>query len=370
MNTKKNCKPKIATIAFHRAINYGALLQVYALQKKIEDLGGECIILDYRNALLESKHKKMKITYCKSVVDLRRLTFLAKDNNKKYDKFKVFSNEYLKLSNLYETIDELKKDEKNYDKFITGSDQVWNSNITGGDPAYFLNFTDDISKRNSYAASFGFEEIPEEHRELYYDMLKDYNYMSVREEQGANIIKSLFNKDIPTVIDPTLLVSKEEWYQMSIDYKKHKRYILIYGFGGSKNLMGFAQNLSKKTGCKIVHISNPYFKKIGWKYERSPGPKEFLGLVKNAEYVLTNSFHGTAFSINFNKNFFVEFLPESQNVNSRLINILKLFDLEDRQIMSEDTSISDNVIDFERVNKMLDFERNKSQQFLKDLINR
>lgn len=366
LNKKK--QPKIATIAFHRAINYGALLQVYALQNKIEDLGGECTVLDYRNDLLESKHKKMKLSYCKTIVDLRRYIFLSKGNNRKYEQFRLFSNYYLNLSKPYEVLEELKKDEKKYDKFITGSDQVWNGAITDLDPAFFLNFIDGVSKKNSYAASFGFDNIPEEHRKQYYNMLKDYNYISVRESQGANIIKNLVNRDVPVVLDPTLLISKEKWYELCIDYTKHEKYILIYGFGRCENLIKIAKILSKKKRCKIVHIANPYFKKIGCKYERAPGPREFLGLFKNAEYILTNSFHGTAFSINFNKEFFVELLQHGQNVNSRLENILTLFGLEERQIFSNDISISENSIDYGKVNKVLDLERNRSIEFLNKLI--
>ncbi|GAB1431748.1 hypothetical protein MASR2M29_03730 [Spirochaetota bacterium] len=124
MQNRKN-RSKIATIAFHRATNYGALLQVYALQNKIEDLGGECTVLDYRNDLLESEHKKMKLSYCKNIVDLRRYIFLSKGNNNKHDQFRLFRNDYLNLSKPYEALEELKKDEKKYEKFITGSDQVW-----------------------------------------------------------------------------------------------------------------------------------------------------------------------------------------------------------------------------------------------------
>ena len=126
-------------------------------------------------------------------------------------------------------------------------------------------------------------------------MLRNYNYMSVREKQGAQIIKRLLDKDVPVVLDPTLLVTKEKWFKLADGYTKYKNYILIYGFGSSNNLIEFARNLSKKTGYKIIHIANPYFRKIGFTYERAVDPKGFLGLFKNAKYIITNSFHGTAF---------------------------------------------------------------------------
>lgn len=367
MNMNIN-KPKIATIAFQRAINYGAVLQVYALQRKIEELGGTCTVLDYRNRLLESKHKEMRISDSKSIKDYIRFVFLSRNHNKKYRAFRKFSKKYLNLSKPYYNVQELKEDVNNYDKFITGSDQVWNGNISETDPAYFLDFVNNIVKKNSYAASFGFKEIPKGKEYKYYNMLKNYNYMSIREKQGASIIKDLINKDVDVVLDPTLLLSKEQWYEIIKDYTKHKDYILIYGFAGSENQIEFAKNLSRKTGYKIIHIANPYFRKLGFIYERAPGPREFLGLFKNAKYIVTNSFHGTAFSINLNKEFFMELLPESSGVNSRLEDILDLFELRDRQILSTDISIIDRPIDYIKVNQILEEEREKSLAFLEKII--
>ena len=366
---KENFKTNIATIAFHRAINYGAVLQVYALQKKIEELGGNCTVLDYRNNSLESKHRETKIGDCKTIKDYIRFIILSKNNNLKHKAFRAFSESYLNLSKPYYTIDELKKDEQKYDKFITGSDQVWNGNLSNTDPAYFLDFVSNSRKKNSYAASFGFEKVPDNKVGDYYNMLKDYNEMSVRENQGAKIIKELLGVDVETVLDPTLLLTKEEWFEIAEDYTKNEKYILIYGFGGAKYKMNFAKNLSKKTGCKIVHIVNPYFNERGILYEKSLGPKEFLGIFKNAQYIVTNSFHGTAFAINFNKEFFVEPLSEAFGTNSRLTNILDLFGLKDRLIFSEDISMYDKAIDYDNVNKVLNGERKNSLEFIRKIIN-
>jgi len=366
---KDNSIPNIATISFHRAINYGAVLQVYALQESIKNLGGNCTVLDYRNDVLEKIHSESKIGDCKTIKDFRRFIFLSRNNNLKNKAFRSFCENNLNLSKPYFTIDELQKDEYKYDKFITGSDQVWNGSISKMDPAYFLNFVNDIEKKNSYAASFGFEVIQDEQINDYFNLLKEYNSMSVREIQGAKIIKELLGKDIEIVLDPTLLLSKEQWLEIAEEYLSNENYILIYGFGGAKHKMQFAKNLSKKTGCKIVHIANPYFNKLGIQYEKALGPKEFLGIFKNAEYIVTNSFHGTAFAINFNKEFFVELLPEALNVNSRLTNILDLFRLKNRLIFSEDVSLSDEVIDYACVNKILDRERKNSLKFLREVVN-
>ena len=132
--------------------------------------------------------------------------------------------------------------------------------------------------------------------------------------------------------------------------------------------MSLAKNLSQKTGYEIVIISNNYKKSTVVKYEKAAGPEDFLGLFKNVEYVITNSFHGTASSINLNKQFFTELLPESSGVNSRFEDILELFDLRNRQILNRDISIIDTPIDYAKVNKIKEIERKKSVSLLKKII--
>lgn len=367
MNNKAE-KQKIGMISFHRAINYGAILQVYALQEKVNELGAECTILDYRNEKLESHHKEMKLSDCKEIKDYIIYFLLHKNYNEKFHAFRNFSYKYLNMSKPYYSAKELEKVEDEYDRFITGSDQVWNFSISNLDPAYFLSFNKGAFKKNSYAASFGVNSLPEKYKDKYYNLLKEFNYLSVREQQGAKIISKLFRKDVQVVLDPTLLISKEEWFKLSKDYFSKNKYILVYAFGGSKNIMDLAKNISKKTGYKVVWISNTYKKSINIKYVKSAGPEEFLGLFKNAEYIITNSFHGTALSINFNKQFFTELLPESKGTNSRMEDILELFKLENRIITSSNSSVIDIPIDYTEVNRILKTERKRSIDFLKCIV--
>ncbi|WP_226643042.1 polysaccharide pyruvyl transferase family protein [Mesobacillus subterraneus] len=368
MNNNGHKNKKVGIITFHRAINYGAVLQVYALQEKIKELGAEAVILDYRNNLLEKKHKKRRLSECKSIKDYIRYFLLYKNYNKKFDKFRSFSDEFLNLSKKYDNFDELKKDSESYNDFICGSDQVWNHSITNFDTAYFLDFTKTIAKRNSYAASFGIKSIPDEYKDKYNELLKKFNKMSIREKQGAKIIEEVTQRESEVVLDPTFLISKNDWNKIAYDNLIEDKYILVYAFGGSKHIMSLAEKLSKKTGFKIVAINNNYKKSSNVEYLKSVGPREWLGLFKNAEYILTNSFHGTAFSINFNKEFFTEFLPESHGVNSRLEDILELFNLKHRQILSDNVEICDTNIDFTQVNKILGNERKKSVEFLQKII--
>ena len=204
-------------------------------------------------------------------------------------------------------------------------------------------------------------------------MLIDFEHILIREKQGAKIIKELLLKECSVVLDPTMLLTKEEWKSQLLqeELKSHEKeeYILVYAFGGYTYIKDLAINISNKTGYKIFWLSTTY--KINTtkiKYIRSAGPEDFVSLISNATYIVTNSFHGTAFSINFNKQFFTELLPESQGVNSRLEDILELFELQDRRILSSDPDIINNGIDYRSVNVKLENARNKSIFLLREAI--
>jgi hypothetical protein len=359
---------KTGIISYHRAINYGALLQVYALQEKIKELGSECEIIDYRNEILESKHKKIKISECKSIKEYLRYFILGKAHNEKFDKFREFSSEYLNISEVCHNKKDLEMLSEKYSKVITGSDQVWNHNINGLDKAYYLDFLSERKKKNSFSASFGYKELIDDYKDEYKKLLKEYNMISVREKHGADIIEDLIGYRPSVVLDPTMLKTKEEWFDFANEYENKNKYILIYGFSGKNHMMDLAKNIAKETGYQIVIIQNNHLPSFNIKYEKTAGPKDFLGIFKNAEYILTNSFHGTAFSINLNKEFFTELLPESTKVNSRLEHVLNLFDLEDRRITGSNPDIIEDKIDYNKVNKKLNNERKKSIQFLQEII--
>jgi len=368
MNNRKK-RPRIGIITFHRAINYGAILQAYALQEAFEKMGCECNIIDYRNALIESLHKKSILADCRNLKDIGRFIFYSKYQNEKFKKFREFASTRLSLSHAYYSIDELRKETSEYDRFICGSDQVWNCKNTNFDKSYFLDFTDNTLKKNSYAASFGFSGIPSEYTEEYRTLLKDFNNISVREWQGNQIISNLIGKNVEVVLDPTMLIKKLEWERIAEDYKKKTNYILLYAFSRvSTTMKMFIEKLSRQTGCEIVYISHSLLNPIKATYEKCVGPTEFLGLFKDARYIVTNSFHGTAFSIIFNKDFFLEMLPESQGVNSRLDNILDVFGLKKRQIVKGENDFIDEPVDYNKVNQKLLIERQKSLEFLNRIV--
>lgn len=359
---------KIGIINFHRAVNYGAVLQAYALSESIIRLGGNPFTIDHKNQFIEKAYSLNPI-YSRNIKQIINKILTYYQRKKKAQKFEAFREKYLvleKISDLYSEENAINLEK--YNSLITGSDQVWNYNMTQFDKAYFLDFMYDSRKKNSYAASFGFNHLPDEYLDDYKKLLEDFNHISVREEQASAIIKTLLNREAEVVLDPTMLLSKDDWFKISQDYKGKKNFILIYQMATSQSLLDFAVYLSKKTNCDIIYISDAIRKRIKATYASGIGPLEFIGLFKNAKYVVTNSFHGTAFSINFNKPFFVEMLPPPAKVNSRLENILDIFDLRSRQIINGNNDNIFNDIDYTTVNKKLESERQRSLDYLQRIL--
>lgn len=350
----------IGIITYHRAINYGAILQVYALQKYLhENFDDEVYVIDY----LSNKIKNDYSTKL-NIKTITKKFLVGRYETRTKNKFDLFLSNQLNLSRPYneETISTASD---LYDLYFTGSDQVWNYKGNDFDTNYFLSFVSDVRKRNSYAASIGMASIPSEYIPFYKSNLIGMNNISVREKSAQKIICDLnLNKKVQVVLDPTLLLKDKEWSNLIGSgkiIKVEKPYILIYSFSLSDDLYKFALDLSDKTGLPIYTITNSpkKWKRINNLY--SVGPLDFLDLFKNADYVLTNSFHGTAFSINFNKVFWVD-LSTSVNkaVTSRITDLLDELDIQDRTKLS----CYNMSIDYDKVNQRLEAMRKQSKNYL------
>ena len=354
---------KIGIITFHRAINYGALLQTYALNKVLNDMGVDAEVIDYRAEYIENIYYKGK----NGGSLLKKIDFLRVriKTLKKYIKFYKFSKENIQASKPVnkETIAE---NEGKYDMYISGSDQVWNPDCTEFDKTYFLDFTTK-GKKASYAASIGTKTMNERYEAEALKLISDFSHISIREKQGMEYLKE---KGISAqiVLDPTLLLNKAKWLEASKKSKYEKdKYVLLYMLVYSESLVSFAKKLATEKGCKVIKVGRG--KDKGIIYAPNLGPDEFLSLFNNAEYVVTNSFHGTAFSINFNKKFYVEYQNVKNSRNSRMEDILNNFGLKNRIINESDKKYCDEEIDYVSVNKKLDEERKKSIDYLKNIIN-
>ena len=246
-----------------------------------------------------------------------------------------------------------------------GSDQVWNFELSGNDGTFFLDFVDDASKKCAYAPSIGKVELNQAEQEAFF-ALKDFKYLSVREKSAADMIESILGKRPIELIDPVFLLSKEDWKSVEKEYKGlTDKYVLVYHFStNDREMIDFAYEYAKKNDCKLVFVQNSLKKYKNAKVIKDASPEEFLWLIDNAQCVITNSFHGTAFSIIFEKEFY-----SAINIvrSTRIKELLKLCGLENR-IINSDTSMKKNNISWLEVNHIIDENRKKAYEFLDEIV--
>lgn len=358
---------KIATLTFHRALNYGAVLQTYALQKALIDLGYDTEVLDYRSDFIERHYEPDKISNYFTIKKMAILILLNGCSKVKRSQFDSFVNNNIKISDTIYSDKNIMDSEMVYDLFFVGSDQVWNYKTTGFDKRYYLDFVKNNNKKMSYAASIGLNQIPIEYEKEYKRLLKSFSKISVREQEGNNLLCKLLSRDdVETVLDPTMLLNESEWSSLCIPCEVPERYILVYLLSENRKIVKFAKKLAKTKGYEIIYINNQLLKRKGLINKRNVTPENWLYLFKNAEYIVTNSFHGTVFSIIFKKIFWCDYLPTSANVNSRITTLLGNLGLRDR-IISEGCTVYNTMIDYKLPYKKLNVLIEKSKNFLKHL---
>jgi len=373
---------KIGIITIVKVYNYGAELQAYALQKKLELMGYDVEIIDY----LFYKHKSHKTTklskpwinigFERKVKELLypiiyslKTLFKRKQQQLLRYKFESFHKKNTSFSKVqYPSMNELYTAHLNYDIFIVGSDQVWNPwSNTSLDP-YFLTFAPKGKKRISYASSFGVAELPLQATDKYKNRLNDLDSISVRESSGLEIVQKLTGRMAEHVVDPTMLLTRSEWEQIAVKPPINEPYILLYNVTKSDYATRFAKDLSNKRNLKIVKICTEAVREDKNSLVLSipdAGPAEFLGLFIKSSLIITNSFHGTVFSIIFNRPFYT-IIPASKTNTSRQLNLLEKFGLTDRTIYEYSSYPSKDfeIIDFDYANNMLISLREGSVKFL------
>lgn len=353
----------IGLLTFHRANNYGAVLQAYALQHAIEDCGKDCEYLDIVfNKSIKNK-ENLSNTYLNKITSITKLNAKFK-NRIRGSKFNKFREKYIKISEEISGNDIQVKDSDKYDKYIVGSDQVWNFAITNSTKSFLLHFVDTNKQKNSYASSFGIDKLTNAQSRIFSRYLSEFDNISVREEQGKRIISEITNKEVNICLDPTLLLNEEAW-SMVWKRPRKKKYVLLYAMADSDGLINTAKKIARLKNIPIFSIGLK--RKIkGIKNIETASPEQWLGLIKYADTVITNSFHGTVFSINFKKNFFVEYLPDGWTVNSRLEDAVNKFGLHN-VLISKQLNIN-NKPDYDYIHLILEKEKEYSKNYLKNII--
>lgn len=369
----------IGIITIHKINNYGSVLQAYALQRVCEEFGYRVEIIDYdfpneahvnnSSAIVEHDSVANEPTWIKYL--------FAKALLKQHKRISKFVQKYQHLSvKRYKSPYELAQNPPIYNIYITGSDQLWSPRHCNGDTTFMLSFAPESAKKISYAASFGSNKIPIELKPLFEKYLSQYKTISVRENSGRDLIMELTGKESHVVLDPTLLLNASQWNEIAIPRRLVKRkyilcYFLNYSFNAFPYVDDLAEHIRKQTDFEIVRVARPphRFQLSDTTYMIGASPQEFLALVRDAEIVLTTSFHGTAFAINYGKPLF-SIIKSKEDSDSRQINLMNNLCLN-KQIIELGADFPDwntakyNIADEQRILEKL---RCESLGFLKNAL--
>ena len=361
----------IKVITRHAPSNYGSLLQAIATQTILKRLGCQCEIIDYVRNDERGLHGVLTALDRKEEWRgnlLKKVAYVAvryPEEKLAEIKFERMRRRYLDMTPRCRTHADLSQLEA--DVFMTGSDQVWGPTQNGCyDDAYFLAFVKE-KPQIAYAASFGRTEFTTEVVDSYKRLLSRYNAISVREDAAVRLLADWHTKCAGQVLDPTLMLTGEEWSKY-IAKRIRRKYVLVYQIHNDSKLGEYALRFARHVGLPLLRVS-PYFHQISreGKLKWLPCMSDFLTYIRDCTYLVTDSFHGTAFALNFNRQF-IEILPNNRT-GSRNQSILQLTGLQDRIVTDySDSSFCKRLIDYNRVNTILDSERQKSLTILKSLL--
>ena len=356
---------RIKTITCHNVYNLGASLQAYALVAYLQGQGHEAEIIDYQPLYL--RHYRLagvpNPRFDKPL--LREAYQIAKFPGRLYDRltskrkraFDRFTAEYLPVTQAaYSDVSALRAVPPEADLYIAGSDQIWNPLFRNGkDPAFFLEFVPEGKRRISYAASFAVEKLEKQDADRMKPQLERLDTISVRESSGIALLADMGIKGVQ-VVDPVFLLPKEAWEKIAVQ-PSMQEYILVYDFDNSPKVKEIAQAISQETGQKIVSLFPADWADEVW---ANAGPCEFLGAIQNAGIVLSNSFHATAFSLIFQKDFYV--VNRTEGINARMKDLVGDLGLSDRLVCTVPTAIT--AVDYANAEPLLAEKLAASKDYL------
>ena len=380
-----NKKIHLACVTYH---NYGSLLQTYALQTVVSNLGFRPEIIAYTEPKLQKIKRLVNKEYA-----VTRLKMFSKGLRMKlkgeafYNNLKIrscsfddFINRHLVLGKKYTKLDEIKKDSTKWDLVLLGSDQVWHP-INYEMHFFTLEILSSNVQKIAYAPSFGVSQIPNKYVTKYRKFLDGFTYLSCRENTGVNIIKDITGREAAHVCDPTLLMTSDEWRSVSKTYTIIEGpYLFVYLMGNNDNHRDFAKQYAKKHNLKIVALTHidEYVKSDDNYADYTPfnvGPLDFLGLIDNATAIFTDSFHASVFSLLFHKNFYTFNRFEScigTSTTSRIDSLLTMAGVNERKIKNGATLSDIELIKpttWSVVDDNISAFRERSLEYLKKILN-
>lgn len=379
---------KIGVITIEKVNNYGAELQATATIKVLQGMGYETEIIDYCyyknwnfkdtriSAPFVSMNVKGRLMYWVKYRLVNRivakiLPLLYPTVKRRIRRFEDFHKINTRMSKRYLSMPELYQTKMDYDVYVVGSDQVWNPSASSSIEPYFLTFAPKEAKKISYASSFGVSNIPASLYEKYKKLLSNIDSLSVREQTGVCLVKALTGRDATCVLDPTLLLNKEQWGNIMLAYPHMpSRYILVYQLLPSDMLPSLAKKISEEMNCPVYYLAKRAYAvnaPKGMRVIKDAGPAEFLWLIKNASCVVTNSFHGTAFSVNFCTPFYTV-LNSKRGSNARITSLLNSVNLMGRIVYEGDKLPFFSFYDANYVQKHIEMLRKDSTSYLEKAL--
>lgn len=357
---------KVGIVTFHRALNYGAVLQAYALQQFLAKNGIENEIIDYISPAIEEHYKPFHVVKGNYIRAIARGFLCSGIIYKKKKRFLAFRDKYLCISPSYHNIEELRECNSIYKYFVAGSDQVWSPECVDFDENYFLTFS--VSqKKFSYAASIGAKKIPDSMEQEYYNRLHDFQAISLREEEACSILQKSISVEPKVHLDPTLLLNEENWSMITGEKPHSLPYLLLFNVEKPIEDIEFAKKIAHERGLDIIYINDrTVVKDKEIHYVVAPSPEEFVTYFKYASCVVTNSFHGTAFSVIFHKDVFVE-LENLKKRNVRSEALLAMLGIEGRDI-SEIAKLDKNrPINWDKADAVITSKRLESINYFREI---
>ncbi|WP_317466996.1 polysaccharide pyruvyl transferase family protein [Bacteroides hominis] len=365
-------KTTVGIITMHKVLNFGSALQSYALLQKLNNIGVNGTIIDYQFPT------PPKVTLKSVLRNFIKEIYTGFSNKKKRDRFKHFYKKYYNLTpQCYHSPQELSDANLNFNVFVAGSDQIWNPININDDVSFFLSFAPQNAKKISYSSSFATDTIPDKFKDLYAKYLKQFAAISVREQSGVSVVKELIRENASVVCDPTLLLDKTDYLKLISDsiYNKNNEsfilaYILKYAYDPYPYVNDILNKVQQKlNNMKIIFLDRP--KTTGnlknFEIIDDAGPLEFISLISQAKFVVTTSFHGTAFCLNLETPF-ISVIKDRGGFDSRMSSLLQMVGADDRMIEYNSKDDFELSCDFIKIRENINKFREESAEYLRKAI--
>ena len=354
---------KIGILTFHYVYNYGAVLQGFALQTYLSNKGHDVKFINYENSAVRDSYRLFKFNEYSKKRPTKFIKTLFRDilTRRKYFDFRKAVNKLLCISNFVCSKNHF--DFSNYDCIIIGSDQVWNEKITGG---YDYFYKGDFVRTNKvrllgYSISINNIIDNQEFRKSIISTINNFDCLSIREQDSAKLLSNICSRDIKCCLDPVFLLSKYDWVKYLTNTKHNNDYILVYAILNREKVISLSKKISEKYGMRLIILDPIASYETKYRKDYFSNPMDFVSLFYNAELIITSSFHGTAFSLIFEKEFYIVGDDVS---NVRMRSLLKELNIMNRIINKIDDIDIYKKIDYKNINKIISEKLKSSKDFI------